>query len=357
MNTAPAPLPSLDSPEPSSFARQAANACLAAPLLIFGLSFCVANLLHVHRDPSARWLLLTLGVVELGFCVAGALLGVLAIVLARPGQRASVVPRALCGLVLLALLAAIAVPNFVRARSLALQRRQALQEVQTAAADLRAKSVKALTNGQGTTVDVKELNQSLGRAAEKTSGETAALLKATQRYVERVQAYQQAYAKAQNELLASKVLTVANLNQRSQIQERKALVQKFLDANNLCKLFLLQGDATFRQELTELGVPAAQAEAAMREFSRNSAVQLPLMINVRDADERLGRAMLGVLNLLDNQWGQWNYDPAARLVRFETQAALDQYSGLLAQIKQADMDGAAAQKRLASFINQPASSL
>ena len=77
MSSQPPPLlSSVESPEPSAFARQAANACLAAPLLMIGLSFCLSSLLQNHRDASGRPLFVTVGLVEVGFFVTGVVLPV-----------------------------------------------------------------------------------------------------------------------------------------------------------------------------------------------------------------------------------------------------------------------------------------
>ena len=162
MNVGPPPLPSsVRSAEPSAFACQAANACLAAPLIIFGLSFCLSTLTRNHQDASSRSLLLIFSFVEAGILFVGVVAGILAIVLAKTGQRSSVIASAVCGLVLLGLLTAIAVPNFVRARTLALQNNQALSELHTAAADFRAEAVACLTNGEGGAVSARHLQWSL----------------------------------------------------------------------------------------------------------------------------------------------------------------------------------------------------
>ena len=118
----PPPLPRQQ--EPSQFAGQAANACLAAPLIMIGLAACLSGLLQNHRDGSGRPLVMVFGMVYLLIIVAGCVFGVVALALARPGQRGSVIPRVAIGYVLVGLLAAIAIPNFLHARRIALQRKQ-----------------------------------------------------------------------------------------------------------------------------------------------------------------------------------------------------------------------------------------
>jgi hypothetical protein len=348
---------STGSPEDNPFARSAANACLAAPLIICALSFCLSPILQNHRDASGRPLFIIIGLTEVGFSLVGFIFGILAIVLAKPGQRASVTARALCGLALLGLLAAIAVPNFVRARGLALERKQALDQVHTAASELRAQAVASLTNAQARAADAQELKRSLSQAAEKSSGETAVLLKSTAVYVERLQSFQRTYAQAAKDLTAAKVLSASTLQQRAQIQDRKALVQKFLDANAACKNLVLHGESIYSNQLAAAGISAGETQAALTGFRKNLSVQAPLMLDIRQADERMGKAMLGILNLFEDQWGQWSYDANARVVRFEDRSAFGEYNALMTQFKQAGTDQAAASQRLAALMSGSTSSL
>jgi hypothetical protein len=356
MNVGPPPLPSFQSQPSGGFARQAGHACLAAPLIVIGLSLLTSNFSQNHRDASGAPLLLIFGFVEVAFFLGGTLLGVLAIVLAKPGQRTSVIRSAVCGLALLGLLAAIAVPNFVRARSLALQRNQSIQELHSAVVDVRTQAAAALTNGGKTTVDSQEVFRSLNRLAENGSGDTAAVANGSQLFLKRLQSYQRAYSRAASELTAAKVLTASNLTQRAQIADRKAIVQKFLDANHDLKTFLVQSKSNYRQEMTAAGISPEQIQAALNGFGKNWDSHGPFIVIIRETDDDLGHAMLGVLNLFDTQWGQWSYDTSARLVRFQDHTTLVQYNALMAEIKQAASDQAAAQKRLAALLSQPTSS-
>lgn len=354
VNSVPPPLPIRFEPaEPSTFPRQAANACLAAPIIMIVLSMCMSAVLQGHRDGSGRSIALIFGAADCLLVFTGVVLGILSMVLAKSGQRGAVIPRAVIGLVISGLLAAIAVPNFVRARNLALQRRQALEDLHATADEYRAQAVASLTNSHQQPVDSQQLQQSLNRAANKTSGETAALLRASQLYLGRMQAYQRNYEQASRALLAGKVLGAANLQQRAQIQDRKALVLAFLNANDGFKAFLKNGESNYRKELSSSEISAEQKEAAVAGFHKTFTVQTPLLLAIRDADDRMGEAMLGVLNLFDAQWGKWRYDTQAGLVRFEDHAAVAQYNALLAEINDAATRQSTAQKQLAAVLSGP----
>lgn len=357
MNVGPPPLPpSARSPGESSFARQASNACLAAPIIIFVLACCVSSFTQNHHNASGRPLLLILGAVAAALLILGALLGILAMALAKPAERRSVTVRSLCGLMLLGLLVAMAVPSFMRARAQALRRQQSLQELHTAVDDIRAQAAASLTNGGKTTVDPQALLQSFNRVETNSTGDTAVLFQCTQRFLKRELAYQQAYTQAVSTLRATKVLGTEDLVQREQIPARKAVVQKFLDVNSDFKTFLVQSESNFRKELTDAGISETQVEEALKGFRRTWQPQGPLLIAIREADDRFGHELLETLDLLDSQWGHWRYDRSKRLVRFADHDALQQFNALMADIRQTSSDQAAAQKRLAAVLSRPTGS-
>jgi hypothetical protein len=354
MNVGPPPFLSANRPqEQSGFARRASKACLAAPLIIIGLSTSIYGFSPNHRGPSGRGVFLILGAATAALFLIGALCGILAMALAKPAERRSVILRTLCGFALLGLLVAIAVPNFIRARELALRNKQSLRQLSTAVADVRAQAVVALTNGGKTTVDPEPLLQSFNQVEKNSSGDTALLFQCTQRFIKREMSYQQTYAQAASDLTAAKVVMVANLERRSQISGRKAVVQKFLDANDALKTFILQSELNLRKELTDAGVSAQQTEGALKGFRKTWQPQAQLLMSIRDADDRFGHQLLEVLDLFDGQWGQWRYDTSANVVRFEDGNALRKYKALMAEIKQTSGDQAAAQQRLAALLSQP----
>jgi type II secretory pathway pseudopilin PulG len=352
MNVGPPPLPLRDE-EPSAFASHASNACLATPLIMLALAQCVGSFSQNHQDSSGRALFVTVALVQGGLFFMGAILGVLAIALAKPGQRGSVIGRAVGGLAIMGLLAAIAIPNFVRARTQAMQqRKESLAELRTAVADVRAQAATALTNSGKTSVDTDKLMQTVDKVAQNGSIE----FKGVQLFLKRVQTYQHAYTVAAGELTAAKVLAASTLGQREQIANRVAVVQKFLAANDAFKSFLEHSDSNFRKEMAAAGCTPQQAEAAFKGFRKNWDAQAPLIMSIRETDDRLGHSMLEVLGLLDTQWDQWRFDTTKGVLRFEDRSVLTKYNTLMADIKETAAEQAEAQKRLAAVLSQTTNS-
>jgi hypothetical protein len=353
MYDTPPPLPEFATPAKGrSFASHAANACLAAPLIIFGLGFAVSTLSHGPKDGGTMGLFLVLGLVSCLILAVGVILGILAIAMSRSGERASVITRAILGLALSSVPVVLAVPNFVRAREAAIAHKQAVENLNGAVADFRKQAVGSLNNPDKQTVNLNELNKSLGQAVQNSTGDSAALLKGTQAYLQRIQSLQAAYAGASQTLTAKKVLASSNLTQRADIQERKAAVQSFLETNKKLETFLGQNEANYRAELVNADVSETAIKSALAGFRQTSGAQAPFIVEIRGADDRIGNDMLGVLELLDENWGQWHYrDDTQRLV-FDKTAVLDKYNALLNDIKQAGVDQTTAQKHLALVIGQ-----
>jgi hypothetical protein len=357
MNSYPPPLPQSDDSEESSFARQAANACFAAPLILFGLSFLFKSLLEGHRDQSGRSLVLTMGAVSAFILLVGVVMGFLSLILARSGQRGSVFLRSGIGLATSALLIAIAIPNFLEARRKALANKAAWQNVQSATKDLRQQAANALEQGDGHGVNLAKYRSTLNHASQGASGDAALLMKAMNGYLDQIESRQKEYAKVSDELQAARVLQTSDLKTQSQIKERKAKVQKFLDANNSLKSFISQNTVNYRKELVNLKLPPEQVEAATAGFQKTSGPQVPIILQIRAADDRMGVAMLGILDLLNANWDNWHFDQTTRKVRFDDPATLHRYNAYLAEINQAGTDQAMAQDRLLTIMRHPVSAL
>lgn len=336
------------------FAKVAATICLAAPLCAIGLAIFFEkvskSLAGEIPGQTLRLAVLVLAAVSCMLMLTGLIMGILALILMKPGHRAPVVCQTLIGMAILAFLVAVAVPNFVRARNAAIAKNKAYDDLAAASADLREKQAASLKGHQLTTPSPDQFQQKLSEAVAKSSGSEAALLKASQDYAARIIALQKSYQEAAKEMSAASVLSTSNLFDRSAIQQRRALVQNFLKCNDEMKTFLDNDSSFLREEFNRMNVPAAEQERALKGFEQVSGSRPKVIHEIREDDDRMGQAMLGILDLLDNEWDHWKYNEATGRVRFESQADLQQYNSFLRQISQARADQTASQNRLASLM-------
>jgi len=333
----------------ASFARNAANISLLCSLLLVWLAFLLP-LLHKYFVNFSPSLGLVLGVATILLFVIGVIAGVLAIISSTPENRGVVLIRASLGLALLALIGLIAVPGYFRARTEALRRAEALKGVRSATEQLHNRAVANLTGSSNQPIDLNQLQHTLDQAAHKTSGQVSEAMGIARDYVAQLQSHQHAYQTASHQLIQAKVLAPASLQRREDIAERKTVVSNFLDSNAAFRDFIAQSEANYRKALSNARISQSQREAALKGFKSSFEPQLPDILEIRGTDERLGNSMLTVLTLLETNWGHWRYDSNASMIRFENRAAINQYNEAMAAIRQARLDQAAAQKRLASVM-------
>jgi hypothetical protein len=283
--------------------------------------------------------------------LAGFILGILALAMMKRGDRGAVLTRVGLSVVVYGTLIALAVPGFVRARELSRQRKEAVNGVATAADSVREQAINSIVKGGDQHVDLNQLEHSLNQAVGKTTGDSAALMKAGQAYVQQLQTQQAAYEIAVEKLRSTKVLAISNLTDRSQIPARRAVVQDFLDANDRVKTFVSQSEQHFRVELDNAHVSPTATDSALTSFRKSSGQADPIVLQVRDCDSTMGRAMLDVLDLLDRSWGHWHAKNGGKSVVFDRQADLDAYNLALDHIDTAKTDQATAQQHLATVMS------
>jgi hypothetical protein len=228
---------------------------------------------------------------------------------------------------------------------------KAAENVVAASKDFARQTAASMkTNGQA--ASLARVNQALDQAAKSGVGDTALVAKGTKAYVARVQAIQRAYQDASQNLTAARVLSTSNLLDRDAIQERKAIVQNFLKCNQDLKNFVDRNEENYRAELERLNVTPAVVASSLQGFHTTSAPQIPVIDQIRSDDERIGDAMLAVLDLLDATWGQWTYNQQDGHLRFQSHDQLAQYNTDLKEIQQASTEQATAQKHLAEVMTQ-----
>ncbi|MGE5612051.1 MAG: hypothetical protein ACM359_22580 [Bacillota bacterium] len=188
------------------------------------------------------------------------------------------------------------------------------------------------------------------QAASQFKGEAATLTEIGVALVERAKAADEEYVKVSKRLETAEVLNPFTLKIREQIDERKALLREFLQANQKLRSVILGANSFVRGELSRRGVSAAAAKGFMTGFERKQARMLPLLQRLRDKDDELGKATLEILDLWESQWGNWQCNQARHTVEFQNQQAADRYNALTAQIQKTIDEQSELQKQVAQRL-------
>ena len=220
----------------NTFAHRASLACLASPLVVFGLSYVFGMVSHKFTGHNLAVATLAHNIVSCILAAFGLIMGILALLLMKPGGRARIVIFSLGGLAFTGLFAAIYVPNFVRARTAAVSDSAAVDSALAASKAANQTAAASLKTNEPS-VSVAPYSPASDQAARTNSNEIALRMKANQAYVARWQALRLALQTASSNLTSARVLSVrSNLNNRNTIQERAGpLWKSFSSATRTCR--------------------------------------------------------------------------------------------------------------------------
>jgi hypothetical protein len=126
-----------------------------------------------------------------------------------------------------------------------------------------------------------------------------------------------------------------------QITDRRKLVYDFLAANSALTSAISNKETDIMTMLQSSNVAPAFIEIGRQQFSR-SRHQRELMLQIRAYDEQQGEDFLGILDLLEKDWGQWHSDPTNKTVNFDNETSRLGYL----QHRQGLRDASAAQLSL-----------
>ena len=123
-----------------------------------------------------------------------------------------------------------------------------------------------------------------------------------------------------------------------QIPGRRKLVYDFLAANNALASSISNKENDIMTMLQASNVSPNFIEISRRQLAR-SRLQRELMLQMRAYDQQQGEDFLGILDLLEKDWGKWHADPTNKTVNFDNETSRLGYL----QHRQGLQDASAAQ--------------
>jgi hypothetical protein len=338
----------------NTFSNRASLACLLSPLILVGLGYGFHYASHKIPAPNQGLATMVFAGVSCLLLFVGLIMGILALLLMKPGGRGRIALCALAGLGFIGWQIATTGPdmlNTLHARARTLAQHDPVENVTAASKNLNQQAGASLkTNTPAPSV--KQFSQALDQAAKTSESEDALVRKGSQAYLTRIQAIQEAYQVASSNLTAARVLSTSNLTSRETIAERRGLVEEFLKCNADLKNFMNGGEDNFRAELVRQNISPSKIESAISDFHKTSVAQVPVISEIHSQGDRIGRGMLTVLDLLDVNWGHWTYNQADGHVQFESPNLVEQYNAVLKGISEATKERAVAQGQFAQMMSQ-----
>jgi hypothetical protein len=335
-----------------SFAHQAALCSLAAPALAV-LVGAAAHAISTPAAPTPRMTSIISGAICLLLIIVGFVAGIAGLCgIGKHGAR-GILGRSVSGLLINGLLLILFAFGFIRGFDNALKSRQFTQNLHATVLEMQANAKQSYDPKTGiTNVDLNSLERiqsQLSNAAQTMSGDDALVSQVLSRYVARMQAAMKKYTGALAALNDAKVLNTENLTNKDQIASRREKVQNFIVANDKAKTVIANSEASIRADLTEQKISPQKIDQFMAGFDSKFVPRRDLDLLIRECDRRMGQSMLSVLEVLETNWGRWNYNPATARIHFDDDAARQSYQQSIAAIKLAGQEQVVAQGKLVNL--------
>lgn len=337
------------------FARAAALVSWLTPLAAIGLNVVGWAVASMSPQPELNTsvLVLTFGMSCI-LLLTGMVMGVIAFCGMMTHGRKGIFAPALAGVTLCISVAVasviVTVPALKRANEQAENRRKSLADVKESVRELNDEAHKEIGSRAGsnsqTRAKLSQLQKSLENAAQNMSGGDALAMKASAAHTEKLTALMTNYDAAVAQLTSAKVLKPQFLQQKEDLAPKREVVQNFLDVNDRLKAFFQHGADNYRAELDRLQVPQNYADQALQGYNRKADLINPLIVEMREQDEVMGKAMLQIISMEETNWGHWQASETTGKIRFEDTALAADYNVLLKKIRQAGADQAMIKRRI-----------
>jgi hypothetical protein len=328
------------------FRHAAANASLAMPLI----AILFAGVWQTYGIGGSKAFLGLLCMLCIGL---GVLFAVVA--LCNVGRVPGGAWRGVLGLLFNGIFVAIFGLAFVAGFSERVKARQTERELARAAQTLREKRSESFDPGFGTTnanaVVETRVREQFEKAGTELKGQNPLLEKAWAVYAREVEITSGKWKQIHQQVAAARVLNFSELNGKQELRERQALVRRYKVTSDAMRHLVVNSADFFREELNKLGASPGQREAAVKTLQAQLAHQAPVLLQIRDLDTRISDDMLGILSLLETNWGSWSC--RAGTMVFEDARTQREYNELLADLKTAGQEQIAAQRKLVSARQLP----
>ncbi|WP_150107271.1 hypothetical protein [Pedosphaera parvula] len=342
----PPPLPSqIQASLNSLFEQKAATLSVWAPMLALILTASLYGLVPSASEwaQKGKFLVLSFG----GLLI---LTGLISAIVALRNNERGVFGRALAGLLINAALIALLVLGLpvVYAIKERVHKQKVMANVQESERQLQADTKKAFEAGTGTrsaSDRLQKFQKSMENAAQDLKGDDALVLNASSAYLKQLQILTKQYTDAANPILHPSVLNMSEVKEKEDLDVKRKAVVKFLIANEEFKLFIMKGEAPLKEELEKLHVSERTAESCLRGF-RGKQYLRTTVVKIRELDTRIGNTTLSMLDILDTNWGKWNYRSDKKNVLIEDHDALERYNAFCKELMAAGRSQAMLQKQL-----------
>jgi hypothetical protein len=136
-----------------------------------------------------------------------------------------------------------------------------------------------------------------------------------QRYDNEARQFSNAYNTASAALTNPPVLSMALVREKADLEARKQSVLACIAASQELIAFGESAPARLEKELSRANLSPDVRKEYLQHFIRSTELDKPETLKIKKAVVLFGQAVLNYLNLLEQNWGKWTYDPKTETVR------------------------------------------
>jgi hypothetical protein len=207
-----------------------------------------------------------------------------------------------------------------------------------------ARTTEQVPSGTTNVSNLKRLQDELKQDGERLEGDEALFAKTWGAYVAEVERRSDKWQGLKNELAAAKALDFRGVKGKQELRDRQALVRRYKASSDEMRELVVNGDDFLDGELKKLGASPQATQKALHAFEVRNAPQLGGLREIRDLDTRMSDDMLGILSLMETNWGSWSC-PNGPVV-FKDEQLLREYNRLLGDFRTAGQEQLAAQRKI-----------
>lgn len=330
----------------------AANAAIGAPLIIFVLNLMFGGLKSASPTDPAKATTLIQGLLLILFLIAGVVSAVYVLIASSRYNSQKYIGRTVAGLVINLIFVSIFITNFSRGADKRLKAKEELAKLESTSRSIQEDMRKDFDQNGTITVGndhLDRLQNQFQEAGKNMSGQQKLVMQASASYTRSLQVETLKYERAMVALQDAKVLSPAGLDSLEKFKERRAVVENFITVNKTLKAYLANAEANYRKELAAHGLSETLIDEAIKGFSASASKRQPFLMEIRDCDDRLGKAILGSLDVLEDQFGKWKIEPNTGRLLFNDDTSIEKYNHFMEEIDQAADAQAKAQEKLVNL--------
>jgi hypothetical protein len=231
------------------------------------------------------------------------------------------------------------------------ERRARIADLEAQRRELTEAAKASVEDGssEGMAERLAKFGETVGNAAESTSGTERQSLRVAQRMVQSMAPALGSYEAALKELQAVGFVQPETIDSREAIANRVAVVKKFGEANDNLSKTLEGMETRVRAELEQEGVPAKHREQFVTGFLKSA--NLDLNRTIRKCDAELVTTLLQMLSVLDREWGAWKAENDN--VIFSRDPVIEEYNKLVEALDDIAERQTSAQQELLKRTSKP----